>query len=109
MFTVHLEKTSFQSCSALILTAKTMCQRREYLVTAWPFSFVHCAKQQHSHLARSQHGRRLIQDGCVTGNTLLSMLTGVELEPQMVPGEDVYDLIEWAAKQPWSSGAVGMI
>ena len=24
-------------------------------------------------------------------------------------GEDVYDLIEWAAAQPWSTGAVGMI
>ncbi len=24
-------------------------------------------------------------------------------------GEDVYDLIEWAAVQPWSTGAVGMI
>src|SRR5215472_6457948 len=24
-------------------------------------------------------------------------------------GEDVYDLIEWAAGQPWSTGAVGMI
>jgi predicted acyl esterase len=24
-------------------------------------------------------------------------------------GEDVYDLIEWAATQPWSDGAVGMI
>jgi predicted acyl esterase len=24
-------------------------------------------------------------------------------------GEDVYDLIEWAATQPWSTGAVGMI
>ncbi len=24
-------------------------------------------------------------------------------------GEDVYDLIEWAAAQPWSSGAVGML
>jgi predicted acyl esterase len=24
-------------------------------------------------------------------------------------GEDVYDLIEWAAAQPWSNGAVGMI
>ncbi|MCV7399617.1 CocE/NonD family hydrolase [Mycobacterium fragae] len=24
-------------------------------------------------------------------------------------GEDVYDLIEWAASQPWSTGAVGMI
>ena len=24
-------------------------------------------------------------------------------------GEDVYDLIEWAGEQPWSSGAVGMI
>jgi len=24
-------------------------------------------------------------------------------------GEDVYDLIEWAGAQPWSSGAVGMI
>ena len=24
-------------------------------------------------------------------------------------GEDVYDLIEWVAAQPWSSGAVGMI
>lgn len=24
-------------------------------------------------------------------------------------GEDVYDLIEWAAQQPWSSGAVGMV
>jgi predicted acyl esterase len=24
-------------------------------------------------------------------------------------GEDVYDLIEWAAEQPWSTGAVGMI
>jgi uncharacterized protein len=24
-------------------------------------------------------------------------------------GEDVYDLIEWAADQPWSTGAVGMI
>jgi len=24
-------------------------------------------------------------------------------------GEDVYDLIEWAAAQPWSTGAVGMM
>jgi putative CocE/NonD family hydrolase len=24
-------------------------------------------------------------------------------------GEDVYDLIEWAGQQPWSTGAVGMI
>ena len=24
-------------------------------------------------------------------------------------GEDVYDLIEWAAAQPWSTGAVGML
>ncbi|UGU34133.1 CocE/NonD family hydrolase [Mycolicibacterium smegmatis] len=24
-------------------------------------------------------------------------------------GEDVYDLVEWAAAQPWSTGAVGMI
>jgi len=24
-------------------------------------------------------------------------------------GEDVYDLIEWAGKQPWSTGAVGLI
>ncbi|BBZ12500.1 CocE/NonD family hydrolase [Mycobacterium branderi] len=24
-------------------------------------------------------------------------------------GEDVYDLVEWAAEQPWSTGAVGMI
>lgn len=24
-------------------------------------------------------------------------------------GEDVYDLIEWAAAQPWSTGAVGMV
>jgi len=24
-------------------------------------------------------------------------------------GEDVYDVIEWAAKQPWSNGSVGMI
>ena len=24
-------------------------------------------------------------------------------------GEDVYDLVEWAAAQPWSTGAVGMM
>ena len=24
-------------------------------------------------------------------------------------GEDVYDLIEWAAAQPWSTGAVGLV
>jgi uncharacterized protein len=31
-----------------------------------------------------------------------SLLSGQE-------GEDVYDLIEWAAGQPWSTGAVGML
>src|SRR5260221_7099487 len=29
--------------------------------------------------------------------------------PSDQEGEDVYDLIEWAAAQPWSTGAVGML
>jgi len=33
-------------------------------------------------------------------------LTGIWSDQE---GEDVYDLIEWAAGQPWSTGAVGMI
>lgn len=40
--------------------------------------------------------------GCGTSDGVGSLLTGAE-------GEDTRDLIEWAASQPWSTGAVGMI
>jgi len=33
--------------------------------------------------------------------------TGALMSPQ--EGEDVYDLVEWAGAQPWSTGAVGML